>query len=77
MLFARFFNSQESLLFSSVPMDDATKRSSHSLVHYDEISVVNIPAKSVVAVEMHEGLNKNCEEWGYLSKANRGNPCLY
>lgn len=65
------FMDRKSLLFSSVPMDDATKRFSHPLVHYDEISVVNIPAKSVVAVEMHAGLNKSCEEWGYFSKANR------
>ncbi len=65
------FMDRKSLLFSSVPMDDATKRYSHPLVHYDAISVVNISAKTVVAIDMHAGFNNSDEEWERLSKANR------
>ena len=58
-------------LFLSNPKGNATRGSSHSLVQCDEISVVNIQAKSVAASDLRGGLNNGKEEWRFLSCADR------
>ena len=65
------FMDKKELCFTSIPQDDSTERSGHHRVYYEDISVVNIPAKSVVAIDLHGGLNSGNDEWKHLSNSNR------
>lgn len=39
----------------SIPKDDATRRTNGTLMFYDELLTVNVPAKSVFHIELHNG----------------------
>lgn len=65
------FMDKKELCFTSIPQDDSTERSGHHRVYYEDISVVNIPAKSVAAIDLHGGLNSGNDEWKHLSNSNR------
>ena len=65
------FRNRKKRLFSSVPKDDATRRATASIVYFDDISVVNIPAKSVLAIDLHGGLNSSDDEWSHLLNSNK------
>lgn len=58
-------------LFSNIPKDDTTKRTSNTLIRYDEISIINIPAKTAVAINLHGGLYSSDKEWPDFLKACR------
>lgn len=68
------FNEDKKTLFESIPKDDATKRISHPMVFYDDVSAVNIPAKMVVKLNLHNGFwkdNKKVDDtFGLLWKVN-------
>lgn len=49
------FSHGKKVLFDSVPKDHATKRISQPMVFYDDVSVVNIPAKMVIKLNLHNG----------------------
>lgn len=53
------FVEDKKTLFESIPKDDTTKRISHPMVFYDDVSVVNIPAKMVVKLNLHNGFWKD------------------
>ena len=67
------YNKEE--LFRNVPKDDYTKRVSHPIVSYDDISVINIPAKSAINLNLHGGVwrDKKAEtdNLSFLQYANR------
>ena len=65
------FFDKKKLLFSITPMDDAIIRTGDSSARFKEISVVNIPARSVVTINMHKAMNYSDKEWGLLSFAGR------
>jgi hypothetical protein len=50
------FTNGKSILFQSIPKDDQTKRISSPMTYYDDISPVNIPAKSVININLHNGV---------------------
>lgn len=37
------------------PMNDATKRNSHSMIFYEKVEPINIPPKTIVKLNLHEG----------------------
>lgn len=62
-------------LFESSPKDDATKRIGHPVVFYDDVSVVNVPAKTVIKLNLHSGFWKERKQenmrFDALWKSNR------
>ena len=46
-------------LSQSIPKDDSTRRHSGPASFYDEIEPINIPPKTVIKVDMHEGFWKD------------------
>jgi len=54
------FSNNKNELYQSIPKDDATRRISHQMMFYDDISPINIPSKSVINIKFHNSLwNKN------------------
>lgn len=53
------FAENKNILFESVPKDDVTKRNSNALIFYDDVSATNIPAKTVVKLNLHNGFRKD------------------
>lgn len=49
------FSDGKRVLFESVPHDDRTKRKSGPVCFYDEISPVNIPPKTIIQLNLHNG----------------------
>ena len=69
------FLDKKKVLFEDIPLDDSTRVYSRPVVHYDDISVVNIPGKSAINIQLHGGLyggkaNKN-ENWDLLWNTNK------
>lgn len=65
------FSNNKEKLYVFIPKDDRTKRSTSNMSFYDDVSVVNIPAKSVVNLNMHNGLWNNNNGLDFLWKTNR------
>jgi len=54
-----FMNGKKELCHNT-PKDDSTERVSHPLVFYDDILPINIPPKSIVHINLHNGFwNEN------------------
>lgn len=54
-----FMNGKEELCYNT-PKDDSTKRVIHPIVFYDDILPINIPPKSIVHINLHNGFwNEN------------------
>lgn len=51
----KFINNKQ-VLYDEVPKDDYTKRVSHPMVYYDDATIVNVPAKSAMKLNLHGGL---------------------
>lgn len=49
------FSDGKNNLKTKTPMDDATKRYSGTITFYDEITPINIPPKTIVKINLHEG----------------------
>jgi hypothetical protein len=54
--------------FVSIPKDEATRKNAFPAVYYDDISILNLPAKSAINIELHGGLNHKNDNWKYLSQ---------
>lgn len=52
------FSDGKTELKKSVPLDDATRlvTGQYTPIHYDEIGVINIPPKSVMTINFHNGI---------------------
>ena len=55
------FRSGKKELKNCVPNDTSTKRLSKPFVLYDKVSVINIPAKSALAINLNHGFSKTGE----------------
>lgn len=64
------FNNGKQELFRITPDDDKTERSFGSMVFYDKILPLNIPAKSVVTVKLHGGLWESDDSYPKIWNAN-------
>ena len=64
------FMNKNKALFKSVPYDDKTKRT-NVITYYDEVSGINIPAKTVINVDLHSGINESNEEWEKLTQYDK------
>lgn len=54
-------------LFEVIPIDDSTKRYSQGgMTLYDEVSVFNIPSKSVSSIKLHVAMNDSDSNWNAL-----------
>lgn len=53
------FADNKKTMFESVPQDDRAKRVSYPIVFYEDVSAVNIPAKMVVKLNLHNGFWKD------------------
>lgn len=58
-------------LFSVVPKDDSTKKTFSSYVHYDDISVINIPGRNVLSITIHTSSNRGDEMWNYINDSTK------
>lgn len=71
VIFAK--NTEE--LYICTPKDDSTRRASSHMVFFDEVSAINIPARTVVNINLHNGKWKeqNNDKNGleFLWKTNR------
>lgn len=55
------FRNGKTILKENVPLDVNTRRTSQKLTIYDDVSVINIPAKTVVNIDLKNGFWKNSE----------------
>ncbi len=53
------FTNNKTVLFESIPKDNDTKSINYKFVHYDDVFSLNIPAKSVIHIDLHEGIRDN------------------
>ena len=50
------YTKNKEVLYCSVPKDEATKRISHPVAFYDDVLPINIPPKSVIHIELFDGI---------------------
>ena len=58
-------------LFTSIPQDDSKKKELYALARYNDVSVVNVPARSAVNINLHNGMYNDDDNWNLLCKTNR------
>ena len=49
------FGDGKSILYTSIPKDDATKRWNGPVAFYDSIVPLNIPPKTIIQLKLHDG----------------------
>lgn len=48
------FANNNNILYKSIPEDDSTKRVNSYIAYYDEVSPINIQAKSIINIALHD-----------------------
>ncbi len=67
------FANNKNILFKSTPKDDDTIQVKYRRAFFDDISPINIPAKSVINLNLHDGVWKKDDSLDFIWKTN----CVY
>lgn len=65
------FANNKNVLFKSTPKDNETKQVKYRIAYFDEITPLNIPAKSVINLNLHDGVWNDDASTFFIWKTNR------